>query len=86
MYVLLMTSVFDYIASYTFSLYIGTLLYCPPEFFKHKSYKLVPSTVWTMGLVMYIMLQGRNPFNSEAEIVEGKIIVEKPISKGEYQK
>ena len=41
---------------------IGTPMYYPPEF--HKSYKTLPDslTIWSIGTITYILLNGKFPF------------------------
>ncbi|PWA24588.1 hypothetical protein CCH79_00011831 [Gambusia affinis] len=34
----------------------GTLQYAPPEWYKHKTYKPIPTTVWQLGVMLYCML------------------------------
>ncbi|XP_014864107.1 PREDICTED: serine/threonine-protein kinase pim-2-like [Poecilia mexicana] len=39
-----------------FRYFQGTLQYAPPEWFKHKMYKPIPTTVWQLGVMLYCML------------------------------
>ncbi|XP_008409085.2 serine/threonine-protein kinase pim-1-like [Poecilia reticulata] len=39
-----------------FRYFRGTLQYAPPEWFKHKTYKPIPTTVWQLGVMLYCML------------------------------
>ncbi|XP_014328516.2 serine/threonine-protein kinase pim-1-like [Xiphophorus maculatus] len=39
-----------------FRYFQGTLQYAPPEWFKHKTYKPIPTTVWQLGVMLYCML------------------------------
>ncbi|KAM4733337.1 serine/threonine-protein kinase pim-2-like [Anableps anableps] len=41
----------------------GTLPYAPPEWFKYKKYKSIPTTVWQLGAMLYCMLH-RYPFDT----------------------
>jgi serine/threonine protein kinase len=47
----------------------GTLVYNPPEWFRERRYNAHPTTVWTLGILLYLMLFGNIPFNSVEEIV-----------------
>ena len=53
--------------------YAGTLFYSPPEFYVAGQYHGSSSTVWSLGILLYVMLCGQNPFYSADEIVHGKI-------------
>ena len=63
--------------------YIGTRLYLPPETLINKTYFAVPGTVWSMGVVLFRMLQGSRPFKTEEEILTGVVTFKKPITKCE---
>ena len=67
----------------TFRVYIGTRLYFPPEWLTKRTYFAVPGTVWSMGVVLYRMLQGSRPFKTDEEIVAGVVTFRKPITKCE---
>lgn len=41
----------------------------PPEMLKHKRYKAEPATVWSIGVLLYRMLTGFWPFNTDIDIV-----------------
>lgn len=50
----------------------GTNLYKPPEYLLTKCFYPRPSTVWTIGVIMYDMVLGHFPFESDSEILEHK--------------
>jgi serine/threonine protein kinase len=50
----------------------GTNLYKPPEYILHHCFYPRPSTVWTIGIILYDMLFGHFPFESDTEILEHK--------------
>jgi serine/threonine protein kinase len=50
----------------------GTNLYKPPEYLLHKMFYPRPSTVWTIGIILYNMVTGEFPFQSESEVLEHK--------------
>ena len=62
--------------------HVGTRLYFPPEWLTQKSYFAVASTVWSVGIVLYHMLQGSRPFISDEDIVAAAVIFNIPISTG----
>ncbi|CAB1327086.1 unnamed protein product, partial [Coregonus sp. 'balchen'] len=59
----------------------GTSQYTPPEWFLRESYRAGPSTVWQLGVLLYDMLCGDQPFNTRREI-----IFEEPYIKDELSR
>ena len=47
----------------------GTPFYTPPEWIVHEKYMGVPATVWSLGILLYVMLFGDVPFVENDEIV-----------------
>lgn len=60
----------------------GTRLYCPPEWFKRLTYKPIEATVWSLGIILYVMVSGYLPFQNEIQICLGRFTTPKHISKG----
>ena len=50
----------------------GTNLYKPPEYLMNKCFYPRPSTVWTIGVILYDMIYGIFPFKNDSEIMEHK--------------
>lgn len=50
----------------------GTNLYKPPEYLLHHCFYPRPSTVWTIGIILFNMVTGEFPFQSENEVLEHK--------------
>ncbi|KAK7881572.1 hypothetical protein WMY93_029981 [Mugilogobius chulae] len=46
----------------------GTLLYLPPEWFKTSRYRAASTTVWQLGLVLYILLHRQQPYCNKEDI------------------
>ena len=47
----------------------GTPEFFPPEVFKNQNYLAEKSTVWSLGTLLYILITGDVPFDSEKEII-----------------
>ncbi|CAF1634013.1 unnamed protein product [Adineta ricciae] len=58
----------------------GTKQYKSPEYILRKRYRGVPSTVWTLGVLLYDMVNGGLPFENEAEITGHKLVLRSHIS------
>ncbi|CAF0911800.1 unnamed protein product [Didymodactylos carnosus] len=58
----------------------GTRQYKTPEYILKKRYSAVPSTVWTLGILLYDMVTGRLPFENEEEITRYKLILKPFLS------
>ncbi|EJW85055.1 CAMK/PIM protein kinase [Wuchereria bancrofti] len=59
----------------------GTRSYCPPEWFKRLAFKPLEATVWSLGIVLYVMVSGCLPFQNEIQICLGRFTIPKHISK-----
>lgn len=62
----------------------GTVVYTPPEWFLNSNYKPEPTTVWQMGIVMYVMLHSCFPFENTRSIVDHEPEVKTTLSFGEW--
>ncbi|CAF3639667.1 unnamed protein product [Rotaria sordida] len=58
----------------------GTKQYKSPEYILKKRYTGVPSTVWTLGVLLYDMVCGSLPFESEDEITGYKLVLKPHLS------
>lgn len=63
----------------------GTRIYSPPEWLMLGSYKAIPSTVWSLGILLYVLVCGDIPWKSETEIVRGRLSWRRNISTGREQ-
>ncbi|VDM37629.1 unnamed protein product [Toxocara canis] len=52
----------------------GTRLYCPPEWFLHALYLGEEAAVWSLGVLLYNMLNGRLPFRNEKDICTSHLL------------
>lgn len=57
-------------AGYSISQYRGVPDYCPPEVFNKRRYQAIPVNVWSLGLVLYKMVNGRinMPFENSKKV------------------
>ncbi|CAG9534028.1 unnamed protein product [Cercopithifilaria johnstoni] len=59
----------------------GTRLYCPPEWFLHSVYLGREAAVWSLGVLLYNMLNGSLPFRNEKEICTSHLLGPLPFYK-----
>ena len=60
---------------------MGTPEFFPPEYYTTRCYKAESSTTWTIGILMYVLLIGDIPFDTQKQIVSGqrKKVTKEPI-------
>lgn len=58
----------------------GTAEFYPPEWFNLRRYWAGSATVWSMGVLLFDMLQGEIPFKNSDRIIENKPLYKEPIT------
>lgn len=59
-----------------FNTFHGTLQYCAPEILRGCRYRGPEAEVWGLGVLLYTMLFGENPFNDPKNIMTETISIE----------
>lgn len=55
------------------SAFRGTREYAPPEWIMSQQLRALPATVWTLGVLLYTILNGREPFTSIKDIPQAEV-------------
>lgn len=53
--------------------FCGTLKYCPPEAISNDKFRALPGEIWAMGILLYTLFHGGNPFYDMHEIVNSNL-------------
>ncbi|KAJ8001606.1 hypothetical protein DPEC_G00171230 [Dallia pectoralis] len=61
----------DLLQEELYSEYCGTLRYCPPEMLINGTYNGDEATVWSLGILLYLLANGRSPFQNKEQICGG---------------
>ena len=62
--------------------FVGTRVYYPPEWVTKRCYHAEPATVWSLGILLFDMLEGDIPFEKDCDIAMGELSFLKSYSKG----
>jgi serine/threonine protein kinase len=72
-----------YLHDETYTEFEGTRVYSPPEWIKYRRYKADGLTVWSLGILLYDMLCGDVPYNSDHEIRDSQLTWKKEVEVSE---
>ncbi|XP_039623512.1 serine/threonine-protein kinase pim-2-like [Polypterus senegalus] len=61
--------------------YRGSRKYAPPEWFTKLRYQAQPATVWSLGVLLYMVLCGIMPFERKEETIRGKVKLPRKVSR-----
>ncbi|XP_048048905.1 serine/threonine-protein kinase MARK1-like isoform X1 [Megalobrama amblycephala] len=68
---------------YERDIYRGVLDYCPPEALTDSRFHAVPANVWSLGVLLYEMVNACSPFQDRVEITRAKVTFQNSsLSKG----
>ncbi|XP_062859648.1 serine/threonine-protein kinase pim-1-like [Trichomycterus rosablanca] len=73
----------DLLKSTPYRRFAGTILYAPPEWIEEGKYHGCAATVWSLGVLLFVLVCGELPFWNEREIAAGHLIFKAGVSMGE---
>jgi len=53
--------------------FCGTIKYCPPEAIRADKFRALPGEIWAMGILLYTLMHGGNPFYDVHEILNAPL-------------
>ncbi|XP_062846326.1 aurora kinase-like [Trichomycterus rosablanca] len=71
----------DLLKSTPYRRFAGTILYAPPEWIEEGRYHGCAATVWSLGVLLFVLVCGELPFWNEREIAAGHLIFKAGVSK-----
>ena len=56
------------LSSEPYTSFRGTDVYIPPEYYLNRKYSALPATVWAIGCISFILLEGECPFDNREAV------------------
>ncbi|NXD03313.1 PIM1 kinase, partial [Certhia familiaris] len=63
-----------------FTKFAGTHAYSPPKWISLGCYHGHSATIWSLGMLLYVMVCGTVPFQGDSDIVLGQLFFVQPVS------
>nr|XP_021332687.1 serine/threonine-protein kinase pim-1-like isoform X2 [Danio rerio] len=73
----------DLLKTSAYTTFCGTEDYCPPEFRSSGRYHGKAATVWSLGVLLYELLCGEPPKDSDLDLTDERTWIKSGLSKGE---
>ncbi|XP_056110217.1 serine/threonine-protein kinase pim-2-like [Rhinichthys klamathensis goyatoka] len=70
----------DFLQESAYDIFCGTDEYCPPEFYTEGKYHGKPATVWSLGVLLFLLVCGRFPEPKDLEMIYDDIWSEPGLS------
>ncbi|XP_026052542.1 sperm motility kinase-like [Carassius auratus] len=61
----------DFLSCVGYTSFVGTREYCPPEYHMTGQYHGEPATVWSLGILLFLMLCGDFPNTPDLHMIDG---------------
>ncbi|CAM4732348.1 unnamed protein product [Leuciscus chuanchicus] len=72
----------DLLQESAYERFCGTPSYCPPEYYKEGRYHGEPATVWSLGVLLFLLVCGRFPEPRDTQMIDDDIWSEPGLSNG----